>query len=106
MRAWLPTTSLFFCALRIQCRLSAICWRISSERFFQHRLQHVPGNAVAGGQVLRVAAAANPTERPEAVVEAHRPHDVLHVARVAEFFTVLATDIGSGAFASSRKALP
>jgi hypothetical protein len=54
-------------------------------------------------RVLRVTAAANPTERPEAVVEAHRPHDVLHVTRVAEFFTVLATDIGSGAFAFQQE---
>jgi hypothetical protein len=70
---------------------------------FQHRLQYVPGNAIAGGQVLRVTAAANPTERPEAVVETHRPHDVLHITRVPEFFTVLATDIGSGAFAFQQE---
>ena len=34
MRAWLPTTSLFSCALRIQCRLSAICWPISAGASF------------------------------------------------------------------------
>ena len=35
-------------------------------------------------QIFRLARSADPTERPETIVEAHRSHDVLHIGRILE----------------------
>ena len=69
----------------------------------EHGFQHLSGDAVAGGQVLRIAAGAHPPERTEAVVEAERAHDVLHVAGVTELLSVLAGDVRTGAQALQQE---
>ncbi len=58
-------------------------------------LQHLSCQTVGCGQVGRIARRAYPAERPEAVVEEHRSHDVLHVAGIAEG-AVGFHDVGTG----------
>ncbi len=67
--------------------------RSLSGEFFQH----IDSDGVRLGEILRIFRHADPTERAEAVVEEHRPHDVLYVGRVAEPLAVGGHDVGSGA---------
>ena len=46
--------------------------------------KNIHGYLVGLGEVFRPLAHADPAERAETVVEVERPHDVLHVGRIAE----------------------
>ena len=47
-------------------------------------LQYFGGEAVGKLEVFGAARSADPAERAEAVVEEHRPHDVLHIGGITE----------------------
>ena len=66
------------------------------RRLGHHRLQDLTRDGVRRVEVGGIPAGADPTERAEAIIEAHRPHDVLHVARIAEGLAVLGHDVGAG----------
>ena len=65
-------------------------------RMFADLSQHVHSDVVGDIEVLRLAGSADPAERAEAVVEAHRSHNVLNVRGIAET-AVLLEDVGTGA---------
>ena len=54
-----------------------------SRRLLQHTFQHLACDAVGFFEIGRIAGAAYPPERPEAVVETKRPEDILHIRGVA-----------------------
>ena len=59
-------------------------------------MQHFHRNFVGEVEVGFFARGANPAERPEAVVEAHRPHNIFHIRGIFET-TVGLENIGPGA---------